>query len=262
MKVWLWGSLASLVFLLAGPVAAVVAGRADLRNDWRTASRASAGLAPDAATTPGAVIQVYAARAFSWRGAFAVHTWIAVKRPGAPAYTTYEVSGWHFRHGGTTLSVRQGPPDRRWFGAMPRIYVDLRGAEAEALIDSVEAAVKRYPYRDLYRTWPGPNSNTFTAFVAREVPGLGLDLPPTAIGKDYLGATTFVARSPSGSGYHVSLFGLLGVMAAVEEGLEVNLLGLTFGIDPLDLAVKLPGLGRLPPGGPDPADGLAGDGLP
>ena len=31
---------------------------------------------------------------------------------------------------------------------------------------------------------------------------------------------------------------------------EVNVLGLTFGIDPKDLAIKLPGLGRLGPGGP------------
>jgi hypothetical protein len=32
---------------------------------------------------------------------------------------------------------------------------------------------------------------------------------------------------------------------ARREGLEVNLLGLTFGIDPLGLALKLPGVGRI-----------------
>ena len=82
--------------------------------------------------------------------------------------------------------------------------------------------------------------------MARNVPGMALDLPPTAIGKDYLGEDIF-ASAPSGSGFQVSLFGLLGVMAAVEEGLEINLLGLTFGIDPKDLALKLPGIGRLSP---------------
>ena len=41
-------------------------------------------------------------------------------------------------------------------------------------------------------------------------------------------------------------FGVLGVLAATEEGLEVNLLGLNFGIDPLDFALKLPGFGRVP----------------
>ena len=77
------------------------------------------------------------------------------------------------------------------------------------------------------------------------MPELGLDLPPTAIGKDYLGLGTFVARSPSGTGFQVSLFGLLGVTIGIEEGIEINLLGLAVGVDPLDLALRLPGLGRL-----------------
>ena len=34
-------------------------------------------------------------------------------------------------------------------------------------------------------------------------------------------------------------------MLAAEEGIEINILGLTFGVDPLDLAVKLPMVGRL-----------------
>ena len=34
-------------------------------------------------------------------------------------------------------------------------------------------------------------------------------------------------------------------MAAINEGLEVNVLGLSLGVDPGGLAVKLPGLGRV-----------------
>jgi hypothetical protein len=74
---------------------------------------------------------------------------------------------------------------------------------------------------------------------------LRVDLPPTAIGKDYLPGGALVAGTPSGTGYQVSLFGLVGVLTAVEEGLEINLLGLSFGIDPLDLALKLPMAGRI-----------------
>ncbi|MBI3113150.1 MAG: DUF3750 domain-containing protein, partial [Rhodospirillales bacterium] len=58
-------------------------------------------------------------------------------------------------------------------------------------------------------------------------------------------AGDFVARAPSGTGYQISLFGVLGVLLGVEEGIEINVLGLTFGIDPLDLAVKLPMAGRI-----------------
>ena len=95
-----------------------------------------------------------------------------------------------------------------------------------------------------YRVWPGPNSNTFTAFVLRDVPELRVDLPATAIGKDYLG-NRLIAEAPSGTGIQLSVLGLVGVMAAIEEGLEINLFGLTFGIDPLQFSLKLPFVGRL-----------------
>ena len=96
-----------------------------------------------------------------------------------------------------------------------------------------------------YRTWPGPNSNTFVAYVARAVPELRLDLPPTAIGKDYLAGAALVGPSPSGTGGQISVLGLLGVLAAWEEGLEINLLGLTFGVDVKDPALKIPIVGRV-----------------
>ena len=90
-----------------------------------------------------------------------------------------------------------------------------------------------------------PNSNTFTAFVGRQVPELGIDLPPTAVGKDYLTNGAVIGPSPSGTGYQVSLWGLVGAMAALKEGIELNLLGLVVGIDFQPFALKLPGLGRL-----------------
>jgi hypothetical protein len=43
----------------------------------------------------------------------------------------------------------------------------------------------------------------------------------------------------------LSLFGLLGVLAGVEEGLELNLLSLTFGVDLKRPALKLPVVGRV-----------------
>ena len=41
------------------------------------------------------------------------------------------------------------------------------------------------------------------------------------------------------------LFGVAGVLLALEEGIEVNVLGLILGVDLKDPALKLPGLGRL-----------------
>ena len=113
------------------------------------------------------------------------------------------------------------------------------------MIDRIKAAIETYPYSDSYTVWPGPNSNTFVAHLARAVPELRLDLPPTAIGKDYIPGGLPFGRVPSGTGFQVSFLGLLGVMLAAEEGLEVNILGLTFGVDPLDMAIKLPMVGRM-----------------
>jgi len=213
--------------------------------DWRTASRESSGIAPDPKIDTEAIAQVYAARAFSWRGAFGVHTWIATKPANADRFTVYEVMGWRVRHGGDALVISNRPADGRWFGNAPEIIADIRGEGVDALIQKIDAVAKAYPYRDTYTVWPGPNSNTFTAFVAREIPELKLDLPPTAIGKDYIPGGGPFAATPSGTGYQVSLFGLAGLMAAKEEGFEINVLGLTFGLDFKDLALKLPVAGRI-----------------
>jgi hypothetical protein len=119
------------------------------------------------------------------------------------------------------------------------LIAERRGDGVDELIQRIRQAADSYEYADTYRVWPGPNSNTFVAHVLRAAPELRADLPATAIGKDYLGAS-FVARSPSGTGVQLNLFGVLGALAGVEEGLELSVLGLTFGIDPLDLSLKLP----------------------
>ncbi|MFQ5785184.1 MAG: DUF3750 domain-containing protein [Alphaproteobacteria bacterium] len=242
---WLRRVLGVIAALIVLPVLGSVAGVLGRDYDWRTAPRYSIGIAPDPATTPEAVVQVYTARTFSWRGAFGVHSWIAVKPTGAPAFTVYEVIGWRAMHGLSALSRSQRAPDGLWYGNRPEIVADLRGPNVDRVIAHIERAVATYPYLDSYTIWPGPNSNTFTAFVAREVPELRLDLPPTAIGKDYLPNGDLVARAPSGTGWQVSLFGLLGVLVAVDEGFELNILGLTLGIDFAHPALKLPGIGRI-----------------
>ncbi len=240
-------ALALVGILLLGPLGVIASGEVDLTATWRSGSRKSSGQAPLPADEPRAVVQVYAARTVGWRGAFGVHTWIATKRRGADTYTVHHVIGWRVFRGAGAVVTQPGPPDFRWFGAWPEQLIDLRSDELDAVIDRIEAAVAAYPYPDTYRAWPGPNSNTFTAFVARRVPELRLDLPPNAIGKDWLPGT-IVATTPSGTGWQLSLAGLLGVAVGIEEGLEFNVLGLSVGVDPNDFALRLPGFGRVGPG--------------
>lgn len=230
---------------MVAPLFMFSCGNISLGKDWRTANRASAEIAPDPAKTPEAVVQVYSARAFNWRGIFSLHTWVATKPANAPHFTVHQVVGWRLRRNLPALISAPDVPDRHWFGHRPEIMVDLRGPKASRAIAGIINAVENYPYAREYSLWPGPNSNTFTAYVARHVPELGVDLPVTALGKDYLADGTFVERVPSGTGFQISIYGLLGLLMARQEGLEVNLLGLSFGIDLLGPALKLPFIGRL-----------------
>ena len=238
----------TLLLLLCGPVymAALGSDAEGLsRQSWRTAPRNSSGQAPLPAEHSDAVIQVYAARTYSWRGHLAVHTWISTKEKDADHYQVHQVIGFREGRGLPVVSSAPDIPDRYWYGNRPELLVDVRGKTAGNLIPKVINAVHNYPYPGEYTMWPGPNSNTFTAYVGRSVPELRLSLPVTAIGKDYLPGGALLASTPSGTGYQVSIFGTVGVMAAIEEGLEINFLGLVAGMDFRRPALKIPGIGRI-----------------
>lgn len=232
-----------MLLTFAGPLWIVLTKQVDLKSDYATANRDSARLAPLPHEVKDAVIQIYAARAFNWRGIVASHCWISVKPKDADSYTVYQVVGWRTYRGLPALSIAQDIPDRNWFNEVPKLLLDIRGEKAENLIPKIDKAAKEYPYIDPYVLWPGPNSNTFPAYVARKIPELGLALPSTAIGKDFLPKGTFFAKAPSGTGYQFSLFGAFGVLVAKKEGIEVNLLGLVYGIKFAPFRVLLPGVG-------------------
>lgn len=159
----------------------------------------SSDAAPDPALVREPVVQVWGARTRGVKGLFGVHTWIAVKPEGAPEYTVYEIVGWRLRWSDSALVVRNRTPDR-WFGSEGELYAEKRGAGVEELIRRIDKAAREYPYAKTYTLWPGPNSNTFTAWIARAVPELEADLPATAIGKDYIGAA-MISTAPSGKGF-------------------------------------------------------------
>jgi hypothetical protein len=216
--------------------------RVEAAASWRQADWTSANLLPAPSTRPDAMVHVYAARVGRWRGIFAHHTWIVVKEPGATRYTRYDKVGW-----GSPVRTDGWPADGRWFGNAPQLILAIEGKEAARLIPQIRKAVADYPYRGFgdYRAWPGPNSNTFVAYVMRRVPELSAALPPTAIGKDWRPTDNFIGWTPSRTGVSVSLAGYAGLSLGWVEGLEVNFLGLVAGLDIRRPAIKLPGWGRL-----------------
>lgn len=214
----------------------------DHPSSWSQADWSSAGVLPDVKHVPGAVVHVLAGRTGRWKGIFAHHTWIVLKAAGASRYTRYDVVGW-----GRPVRTDGWAPDGRWYSDPPRILTTLNGKDAEQAIPRIRAAIDSYPFRQpgTYKAWPGPNSNTFVAHIAREVPELAPGLLPTALGKDFASWPAFAGLTPSHTGVQFSLFGLAGVSIAWVEGIELNVLGLVAGIDIRRPAMKLPGWGRI-----------------
>lgn len=231
-----------VVFLLPIGVSAGLYLRDGIGRDWWAADRSSAGLLPPAAETPGAVVRVFAAPTVRWRGIFAVHSWVVLKREDATAYTRYDVTAW-----GEPLRVNGFVPDGRWFGRVPQVVFAADGPAAAALIPRMEAAIDAYAWRRRgdYRAWPGPNSNTFVAAVLEAVPEAGAALPSTAIGRDFPHDGRWLRPAAGGVGLRLTLGGYAGITLGAVEGIEVNILGAVAGVDLLRPAVKLPGLGRI-----------------
>jgi hypothetical protein len=210
--------------------------------NWRVADWSSSRLLPDARDVAEAKVVILATRTGRWKSIFAEHMSIVMKPEGAAEWTRYDVVGW-----GRPVRRNAYAADAFWFGNRPCVVAEISGAQAAALIPSIEANIARYPYarRGDYVVWPGPNSNSFVAWVVRNTEGFNVALPPAAVGKDYLGDGVRMARAASGTGFVASVSGVLGVTVAWREGFEVNLLGAAIGSDPDDLAISLPGLGKV-----------------
>jgi hypothetical protein len=214
---------------------------------WRTADWSSVGMLPDAAAHREARVLVFSGRTGGWKGLVSVHSWVVLKPAGARDWRRYDVVGW-----GQPVRRNGWAADGRWYGDVPTVIADVRGAQAERVIPKIEAAIQAYRYanRGDYRMWPGPNSNTFVAAVLRAVPELGVTLPPTAVGKDFRDQPLYLGPTDSRSGLEFGLLGVLGVKLGWIEGLEINVMGLVAGLDIRQPALKLPAFGRIGTGFP------------
>lgn len=228
-------AILSLLFFLSGCTS----------KSWRDASRKSVGIAPKASELKDDIVQIYYARAFKWRGWFGVHPWIAWKKKEERQYTVAQVTAWNIRREGKSINMKKDLPDRLWYDSYPTIMFEARGEKAAKIISQLKPLIEKYPFKDQYRVWPGPNSNTFISYLIRNIDELDIELPATAIGKDYFGDSKFVSNSASNTGFTLSAYGVLGLSLGAAEGIEFNLFGLHFGIDLWAPALKLPFIGRV-----------------
>ena len=158
---------------------------------------ASSGISPHPADHDEAVAQVRGP------GVDGVHLGAHLdhKPAGANFYTRWEVIGWGVRYGRSAVRVGAGVPDGYWFGSPPMLLADA-GRGCGGRDPAGEGGDGLYPYGDQYAVCPVLTA-TPSSPCSAAVTGVQVDLPPTAIGKDFLDGG--VARTPSGTGWQVSL---------------------------------------------------------
>ncbi len=211
-------------------------------GSWRQADWGASGVLKTYGGDGEATIAILAARTGGFKGAFAVHSWIVLKRKDQQDFDRYDKVGW-----GTPVRKNSQPPDGRWYSNDPVIVAMVRGEKAAALLDRIEAAIASYPYsqRGGYRIYPGPNSNSFVQHVIWQVPELEAQLPSNAVGRDYFPGWASFDIASDGRDIHATLGGLLGFAAGARSGLEIHFLGLVAGVDILRPAIKIPAFGQI-----------------
>jgi hypothetical protein len=102
-----------------------------------------------------------------WIGAFAWHYWFVVT--DATGCHRWEV--WQTKNAGGTcighVHCDLKPPEDGVGGGPSRLATQWDGEAARRILEVLKN-VKTYPYCERYRYWPGPNSNTFVAWVLRQ----------------------------------------------------------------------------------------------
>jgi len=172
---------------------------------WWDLRRDSSKQAPPAETDE-AIIQVYAARAARWRGSARAARWRG----------SFGVHTW-------VAAKRQSENRYTRMEAMQSDFVQARlittGLAINPFYYAIFAAVKKST-RSLIVCMLRPSHN-------------------------YREWRNTLSISPSKTGAQLSFKGYGGLLVGLEEGLEINILGFSAGIDLYPPALKLPAIGRI-----------------
>lgn len=235
----------SAVFLIAGSALLLCPAHADAQALPSGASQPTStdpNLASQSALPHEDVVQLRYATLPAPLGAIAVHYWFVAFDARENTWSRWEV--WQEANVAPTswghIQKDLMPPDSGVGGSSYRTGMEWRGQQAAKIVEVLRRPLD-YPYRNSYRAWPGPNSNTYPAWVLRkaEIP---VALDPKAIGKDFCGVIGG-GVSETRSGFHADT-PVVGLTLGAKDGIEIHVLCLTFGIDLLRPAIKTP-FGRL-----------------
>jgi hypothetical protein len=161
------------------------------------------------------------------------HAWIVGSLPGDGSVHRWELLGSAFRSETNRPFDYFGNGDVAVHGVVEGDVVEIHRI-MKCLDREVHAYNDRHPD---YFPIPGPNSNTFVAEALREC-GIHVELPATAIGRDYRGIVG-AGVTESGTGLQLESW-VAGVRVGLREGAEAHLAGLALGVHAWPPGVTVP----------------------
>jgi len=171
---------------------------------------------------------------------FATHTFIdyreSVRSPWYRVEITHPKSGLVHK----SISTADAYARMRW-GERVRILSQDNGIANPNFVRDIKNFVNNYD-DSVYKTYPGPNSNTFIEKIVREVKGISAILDHNAIGKEN---GFYAGKTSGGSGFKLQT-PILGIALGLKEGVEVSVLGLSAGVSAYPPAIRIPFLPKLP----------------
>jgi len=121
-----------------------------------------------------------------WIGVLAWHYWFVVSdetgRHRWEVWQTKNAGGSCIGH--VHLDLKH--PDAGVGGGPSRVAIEWNGEPARRIAE-ILAKAQTYPFCQRYRLWPGPNSNSFVAWVLHQA-GVEYALDPRGIGRSYFAA--------------------------------------------------------------------------
>ena len=130
---------------------------------------------------------------------FAVHPWVVTVHDGK--VTRWEVIhkkiegkeryGYVYKNFyPPTQGIRKRPGSKEFWKAKRIASLSGgKGSLAEKMYTFIEEKSPHYPHREQYRLFPGPNSNTYIAWVLKHFPEAKVQLPWNAFGKNFIRLT-------------------------------------------------------------------------
>jgi len=116
-----------------------------------------------------------------------------------------------------------------------------QGSQALKMIQLAEGAVKKYPFKAVPEAMLGPNVNTMTRHVMKQL-SIMEDLPSNAMGADYMGEGFHWSYQSSGNQFALAFGGYCALFYS-DHRAGFSLMGLTLSYDWKNQVVGLPGFG-------------------